>query len=81
MVISACTRSWHQRLGEFAVTAQKDSGEGFFERANHMLSWIGMVIMRISKLILEIFGGDGRTRGVRNFVVEFVKDWIDSSSL
>ena len=40
-----------------------------------------MVIMGVSKLILEIFGGDGRTHGVRDFVVEFVKSWIDSCSL
>ena len=40
-----------------------------------------MVIVGISKMILEIFGGDDCKRGVRDLVVKFVKDWIDSSSL
>ena len=39
------------------------------------------MIVGISKLILEIFGSDGHTHGVRDLVVKFVKDWIDSHSL
>ena len=40
-----------------------------------------MVIMCISKLILEIFGGDGHMHAVGDLVVKFVKDRIDSSCL
>ena len=40
-----------------------------------------MVSVGISELILEVFGGDGRTHGVRDLVVNFVKDWINSHSL
>ena len=40
-----------------------------------------MVIVGINKLILEVLGTDGHTHGVRDLVVEFVKDWIDSRSL
>ena len=60
--------------GEFAVTAQKDSSEVVLERANPTLSWVCMVIMDISKLIPEVLGGDGRTHGVGDLIVEFVKD-------
>ena len=51
------------------------------ERVNRTLSWICTVIMGIGELILEALGGDGCTHGVRDLVVEFVKDWIDSHSL
>ena len=51
------------------------------EHANHALSWICVVIVGISELILEIFGSDGRTHGIRDLVVEFVNDYIDSCSL
>ena len=52
-----------------------------FERANRTLRWIYMVIVGISELILEILGGDSRTHGVRDLVVEFVRDWINSQGL
>ena len=67
--------------GEFAVTAQKDSGEVVLERANHTLSWVCMAIVGIVEWILEVLGGDGCTHGVGDLVVKFVKDWIDSRSL
>ena len=51
------------------------------ERVNRTLSWISMVIVGVSELILDILGGDGRRHGVRDLVVEFVKDWIDFHSL
>ena len=40
-----------------------------------------MVIVGISELMLEILCGEGRTHGVRDLVVKFVKDWVDSCSL
>ena len=40
-----------------------------------------MVIIGVSELIHEVLGGDGRTHGIRDLVVKFVKDWIDSRSL
>ena len=52
-----------------------------FERANPTLSWVCMVIVGISELIFEVIGGDGRTHGVGDLVVEFVQGWIDSCSL
>ena len=51
------------------------------ESANRTVCWICVVIVSICKLMLEILGGDGRTYGVRDLVVEFVKDWIDSRGL
>ena len=44
------------------------------EHASRALSLICMVIVGIGKLILEVLGGDGRTHGARDLVVEFVKD-------
>ena len=78
--------SLHEELApetraEFAVTAQKDRGEVVLERANCRLSWVCMVIVGIDELILEVLGGDGRTHGVGDLAVEFVKDWIYSCSL
>ena len=52
-----------------------------FECANYTFRWIGMVIVGIGELILEIFCGDGRTDAVGDFIVEFVKDRIDSRIL
>ena len=40
-----------------------------------------MVIVGISKLILEILGSDGRTHVVGDLVVEFVENRIDISCL
>ena len=40
-----------------------------------------MVIVGISKLILEILGSDGRTHVVGDLVVKFVKHGIDTSGL
>ena len=81
LMISDCTRSWHQRLGGFAVTAQNDSGEVALECANRTLSLVCMVITGINDLILEVLGGDGPTHGVGDLVVKLVHDWIDSCSL
>ena len=52
-----------------------------FECANRTFRGICMVIVGISKLILEILGGDGRTHAVEVLVVKFVKEGIDTSSL
>ena len=66
---------------EFADTASQDSREVVFERANRTLYWIRTVIVGISKLILEILGGDGPTHAIGDLVVKFVKDRIDPSGL
>ena len=51
------------------------------ERANCTLSWVCMVIVGISELILELLGGDGCAHGIGDLVVKFVKDLIDPCSL
>ena len=40
-----------------------------------------MVIMGISELIFGSLGSDGCMHGVRDLVVEYVKDWIDSRGM
>ena len=51
------------------------------ERANCTLSWVCMVIVGISELILELLGGDGCSHGIGDLVVKFVEDWIDAGGL
>ena len=81
-VISACTRSLDYRLGgNFLSQPDRIAVKWFFESADCTLRWIRMVIVGISKLILEIIGGDVPTHAVGDLIVEFVNDRIDTSGL
>ena len=50
------------------------------ECTNITLSWISVMMASISKLILEVFGCDGSTHAVENFIVKFVEKRDDTSS-